>query len=814
MKSRRLSFTIGRKVGLGFTVLLIALGGLFAISLSGLEYLRRQYISVIEHDVQVAGNGRELLKLMVDMEAGQRGFVVTGSDEFLEPYHAGVAKFDSLLDQVRNLVQDNPRQSALLERIDHLQQQWQEEAAKPEIELRQKVASAEQQIADFTNLLIQDWGNQLLAGFKRQAKQLHNELAPTGNLQILGLIEKILTDVNEQYYLLVYYSNTGDARFLDRLNHVHNRIQNRIEKLKTSVPTPILANTKGLQASYEDLYNNGILQAINRRQQINSQAKSLYDVAAIFQHGKGKSLLDQIRVCFSDFFADEQKLHAQRSEHVKWICTVSNSLLSALAVTLVLLGGVMSWNITKSITRPIHRLRSELKAVSEGRSASKVDVKSNDEIGELSHSFNQMLESLRELESGRIHHIQQLEEAKSLAMAANKAKSEFLANMSHEIRTPMTAILGFTEIMREASDNKEVLNAADTVKRNSEELLDLINDILDLSKVESGKLDVEYIPCSPREVLSQVESLMKVRASAKGLPLQTKIAGEIPALIRTDPTRLRQILINLVGNAIKFTETGSVDVTMRMVPGDSKQPQLQVEVSDTGTGMSPETVKSMFKPFTQADSSTTRKFGGTGLGLAISKRIAELLHGEILVQSTLGEGSIFTLNVAVQPCDETELSSESVQDGLKPHPAKPGVSHETNVNLDGCRLLLAEDGPDNQRLIKHVLQKAGAQVTLVENGRLAVDSVLQAEAEGHPFDVILMDMQMPILDGYSATTELRGHGYDRPILALTAHAMSTDRKKCIDAGCDDFCAKPINRSQLLHCIQHYWQQATETTAVS
>ncbi|MDX1947773.1 MAG: ATP-binding protein [Pirellulaceae bacterium] len=397
----------------------------------------------------------------------------------------------------------------------------------------------------------------------------------------------------------------------------------------------------------------------------------------------------------------------------------------------------------------------------------------------------------------------ELRQARLDAELASRAKSEFLANMSHEIRTPMTAILGYSDLLFEEGEignaPQKRLEAICTIRRNGEHLLSIINDILDLSKIEAGKVTAELVWCSVTAIIEDVISLIRVRARDKGLALAAEYDGKIPEKILTDPLRLRQILVNLVSNAVKFTAQGSVRMEIRHVSGES--PQLEIDVVDTGIGMTAAQVTQLFKPFSQADSSTTRKFGGTGLGLSISKHLAAMLRGDVkVVETTSGVGTRFRLSVAtgslegIRFIDPLKESRSTLVADLDNDPAK------SKVPLAGCRILLAEDGPDNQRLIRLILAKAGAEVTAVENGQLAADAAQRAVETGQPFHVILMDMQMPVLDGYSATTLLRANRYRGCIIALTANAMSDDRDKCLTAGCDDYATKPIERGQLINQI--------------
>jgi PAS domain S-box-containing protein len=397
-------------------------------------------------------------------------------------------------------------------------------------------------------------------------------------------------------------------------------------------------------------------------------------------------------------------------------------------------------------------------------------------------------------------------EAKSAAEAASRAKSAFVANMSHEIRTPMTAIIGYADLLTRPQSPEERQRCVQTICRNGRHLLSIINDILDVSKIEAGKMTVETIPCSTAQIVSEVAGLMNPRAADRNLSLDVRFAGPIPATIQTDPTRLRQILVNLTGNAIKFTENGGVKLIVSLSrAAGSGEPMLCFDVVDSGVGMTEAQIGSLFKPFTQADASTTRRFGGTGLGLTISKRLAAMLGGDLTVRSEPGQGSTFSLTVRTGKLDNVPMihrpASMSTQEAATlPAPAEQALSG---------RILLAEDGPDNRILIGFYLRELGLDVSIVENGLLARDHALEAARNGVAFDVILMDMQMPELDGYEATRELRAAGYKRAIIALTAHAMGGDREKCLAAGCDDFAVKPIERDKLIAVLRKYVRESDD-----
>jgi len=394
----------------------------------------------------------------------------------------------------------------------------------------------------------------------------------------------------------------------------------------------------------------------------------------------------------------------------------------------------------------------------------------------------------------------QLKTACAQAAAATRAKSEFLANMSHEIRTPMTSILGYADLLYDDGDieraPKARVQAIRTIQRNGEHLLGVINDILDLSKIEADQMTVEHAELSPVKILLDVESLMSVRANEKGISLKVEYATAIPQRIHCDSLRLRQILVNVLGNSIKFTEAGGVRLVVRFVPG--VRPRMEFDAIDSGIGMTQEQQELVFRPFVQADTTMTRRFGGTGLGLTISKKFAQLLGGDLaIVESIADHGTTMRLSIPVEMAASRRLfrpDQESLRENTEAREAPLG-----EPPVRGVRVLLAEDGPDNQRLIRHLLTKLGMEVDVVDNGRSAVDAAVQALGE-RPYDVVLMDMQMPILDGYEATATLRALGYERPIIALTAHAMAGDREKCLRVGCDDYATKPITKGALIEVV--------------
>lgn len=470
----------------------------------------------------------------------------------------------------------------------------------------------------------------------------------------------------------------------------------------------------------------------------------------------------------------------------------------------VFAAGLISHFTIRVLARPLHLLEQGITAVRQGKLEPIQTSATQDEIQHLGESFNRMIEDLsasqaeiqqhRELLEERIRQrTEDLEKATRTALASSQAKSEFLANMSHELRTPMNGLLGMLDVVLDSNLDAEQKEQLEIAQRSAYSLLALLNDILDLSKIEAGKMMIERIPFNVRGVLDDCVRSFQARASQKGITLHFEVAPGAPSDIMGDPLRIRQMAANLLSNAVKFTDRGWVSLRLSATTA-AGGPAMEIEVSDTGAGIDSDKIATIFDKFTQADGSITRKYGGTGLGLAIIKRLAELQSGSVHVESKAGRGSTFTVKLPLETVTGTVATPDS---GVAAAPVA--------TELSAARLLLVEDNLVNQKVVMAILRKKGYRLEVAANGREALAKLEASVRSGQQYNLVLMDVQMPVLDGLETTRVIRrdSNWNDLPIIAMTAHAMNGDRERCIQAGMDSYISKPVQAIHLIATVEDY-----------
>lgn len=487
---------------------------------------------------------------------------------------------------------------------------------------------------------------------------------------------------------------------------------------------------------------------------------------------KIESLMNQISRLDIDITQVENDFSYALGEASRWLENVLMLLLLAAVVTIEGTGLFLTFRFGQSLTRVLRELNQAAILVGQGDLSQKVAVHSKDELGQLAKSINDMIENLEK----------QTNERQS-AEHASQAKNLFLANMSHEIRTPLNAILGFSDLLQDPSiSEQDKVRYAAIIKRTGASLTTIINDILDVAKVEAEQIKMDLTRFSLKQLLSDLYVLLRMRCEEKHIQLLFEQKGDVSEFIYSDQTRLRQILANIVGNSIKFTSKGFVKLTYEV-----QDSSLIFTVQDSGAGVTKEQQAQLFKPFSQGDNSVRKKYGGTGLGLVLSQKLAQLLGGDVgLLESRPNVGSTFLVRISYVPVRKDQVVSA---------PTALVEKEISGLPLLNKKVLVVEDSPDNQILAQLYLSKSGASVQFADNGEEGV-----TKATDEKFDIILMDIQMPIMDGYSATSELRRQQVDTPIIALTGYAMKEDQERCLSVGCNDYISKPFDQKKLIKTI--------------
>jgi signal transduction histidine kinase/ActR/RegA family two-component response regulator len=580
---------------------------------------------------------------------------------------------------------------------------------------------------------------------------------------------------------LLLYRNTRDPKYLAELNETETERSTAVDRLEQEV-RPIENN----YVLFESFFSGAL--------EVQDLKDRILDSIAQHDDKRTAKLFDTYEILYDISGARLTDLYATTRRHVTGAEKEMRSLIQQLPIVLlgmVALGILGSWAMTRfyrqRVLRPLSNLHNGFRDVASGLLGRQLTVlPAPIEIKDMTYDFNTMTLQLEKT-------TRELNRARNEAMRAANVKSEFLANMSHEIRTPLNVIVGIADLMHERPADAEAQKEIDVLKKSSGMLLGIVNDILDYSRLESGEVKLSRENYEIREAMETVTSMVEPIAKAKGLQLGLSVSSEVPKLIIGDSQLFRQALLNLVNNAIKFTSVGSVKIHAKALFGDSA-PILVLTVIDTGIGVAPEKLSTLFTRFTQADTSITRTHGGTGLGLAIVKQIATLFKGEVEANSTPGVGSTFILRMPIEPA--TSAESQNLTYSAPDLKKFKGFSRTPSI-------LLIDDSVDNRFLIKSYLKNTGAKITEGSNGREAIEAFGRGK-----FDIILMDIQMPVMDGHQAAREIRQIEQEKqlshtPIVALTAFALKEEVERSLASGCDRHMAKPIRKTELLDTIELY-----------
>lgn len=751
----------------------------------------RVLIDDLTHDVQSSNTAAsnylsKIEKAIVDRETAERGFLITGEDAFLLPYNDGSNVLKDSFPKLKNIINDSyDRQTVIqqLNEIELLTQVWRRDAMQPEVLLRKKANNNQASYKDITTLVATglsktklDKIRYLLSQLSLTFKQAKNDDA---NYLVLMIEKGLITqEIAQKGYLV-----TGRETFLSTYQQEAVPIAKHLFSLKILVNATfnkqqVLAKIEQLSEKTEQWEHVAAIPEMALRRSFNNDSAQMSDVITLIEKETGKKIIDKIRIILKSFISAENSLMIIREKQAKSAANLTILVLvlgSLLAIIIALYIAVL---VSNNIVRKLNILVVATEKVTKGQLGITIPEETADEFGQLAKSFNKMTVSIKQS-------IAKMEQA-------TQAKGDFLANMSHEIRTPMNGVLGTLLMLEDTKLSDEQTDLIHTIRSCSDGLLVIINDILDLSKLEAGKLSLEKRPFNLKSCIDDCSYLLDSLASQKGLNLVTDIESGIPASYLGDAIRIRQVLLNLGSNAIKFTQYGKVTLSVTLDKKENDCCYLRFSINDNGIGISKEDQSKLFKSFSQVDNSTSRKYGGTGLGLVICQQLVGLMNGSIHVTSEVAKGSTFYFTLPLPSIESSQQTAE-----LGRH--KKTTAFDANMaKRKPLSILLVEDNTVNQVIAMNLFKKMGYLPDLAKNGLEAIKAV-----DNKTYDVIFMDMQMPIMDGVEATEKLvEKWGVNKPrIIAMTANVLSQDKQRCFDAGMDDFVAKPIDVEQVVSALE-------------
>lgn len=716
-------------------------------------------------------------RAVVSQKTGHLGFLITGEEAFLAPFIDGKQTAKRTIARLKALINDGLSVDQSLNDVQHfkqLLQLWHEN-----ILTDQQINQIDQpSYGDVAAILGKNDEFKLIAQINAALNDILNKVMRAQNakaeqqiLRIARLVAKVQSDF--RLYLL-----TKDASYQTRLINHYEQLMNDIDsftlKVKSSFDkVTMLQNLDIMQQLIFQWDSNYATPEINLRRVINENGVTMNDVTTLIESESSKRIMDEVRGVIDLLIATEQSLMKVRLEEANTATFATLTLVVVTTLTSLIISLLVAVLVSNNIVSRLSEVLRATKRVSQGDLTTQVKSLDLDEIGQLGSSFNNMTIALAESNLKMIQ--------------AAQAKSQFLANMSHEIRTPMHGVLGMLSLLENTTLDKKQAELLNTLRTCGDGLMVILNDILDFSKMEAGKLDLELHLFNLKQCVEDTIYLLNYRASQKGLKLSYKLDAQLPHGFIGDSVRIRQILMNLLSNAIKFTDNGEISITVSGCVKERDIYRLTLAVKDSGIGISEEEGDKLFQSFSQADVSTTRKYGGTGLGLAICYKLVELMDGKIGFESEVGKGSVFYFEVDLEQTDIIQEDERALQSKLK----------DNAINLPDLDILIVEDNQINQLLAIKILEQLGYDADVVADGRQSIDAIREKE-----YDLVLMDMQMPVMDGLTATKEIvRIWGDDRPkIVAMTANVFNEDRQACFDAGMDDFLAKPMDMELLIKVL--------------
>lgn len=744
-----------------------------------------------------------LKKAMVDQETGQRGYLITGDEEFLEPYTAGLANFRATIPKLKYLISNYYQISTVLDEIKEIEAlatEWRDKAVLPEIDLRRQVNAGRAKTEQIEIMLGKGIGKTILDKIRGKLEKLIGkfELAQseTGQQFIAAIAKDMVDQETGQRGFLI----TGKESFLQPFVEGRESLQNHLDELRSYVSAgfdkqKMISEIEQVRLKAAQWRQIAAKPEIDIRRSINQRSASMNDVTLLIENETGKNIVDAIRKELAEFSNTERVLMTARVQDAEAAATTTIFVIIASTIMAISIALFVAFMVSNSLVRRLQILVNAIYKVTTGDFTKSIAIDSQDEIGRLGQSFNNMTTTLKLSREHMEKANQDLIIEKEKAELATHAKDSFLATMSHEIRTPMNGVLGMTQILADTKLSREQRDYVETINQSGNLLLDIINDILDFAKIEAGKLDIEPIPFDLMNAIMETSELFTAKCSKKGIELIVNYAPDLPQHFIGDPGRIRQILMNLLGNAVKFTEKGYVLLEITSLSHNKEEAHLSIAITDTGIGISEEVQKALFQPFTQADTSTTRRFGGTGLGLTICKQLIELMGGKISISSKLGKGTTLRFDLTL-PISNTDT-----------------VQVPVDVDFSQLRLLVVDDNQINLDILSRQLSRWKIRTETVTSGAAAIARLKKTILDKDPFQIVLSDYQMPEMSGGDLIETIKADPLTEKtkFILLSSSGSRGDGNLFHKQGFSGYLGKPINLGILYKMICLLWDHIQNGT---